>query len=96
MDARTARRIQMNSRSFKLAIVGAVIFVTSAALAPVARAQDQPPPPGAAPPESPYRHRLRMPLQVLERNPQRPRAQELQSLCGQGKVRRCALPARQT
>ena len=52
MDALTARRIQMNGRFFKLAIVGAVIFVTSATLAPIARAQDQPPPSGAAPPNS--------------------------------------------
>src|ERR1700733_7408193 len=52
MDALTARRIQMNGRFFKLAIVGAVIFVTSATLAPIARAQDQPPPSGAAPPDS--------------------------------------------
>jgi hypothetical protein len=42
----------MNSRVFRLAIVGAVIFVASPALVQNAGAQDQPPPPGAAPPDS--------------------------------------------
>lgn len=52
MDPRTVRRIQMNSRLFRLAIVGAVMFVTSAALVQNASAEDQPPPPGAAPPDA--------------------------------------------